>query len=150
MKARSDSTPRSAEAPRGGPTEVPALETVVMEWSFHYSGPREPEQNLRCVTCLAGAQKACPTHGETWNKECAHCMSAQGGPCQAHWGLEAALDAHAPHVPEAALEDYARAVKILLEEPPHPSRKNLSVTMRGNGPLAAAGNRELYIQILAR
>jgi hypothetical protein len=59
-------------------------------WAFHYAGPLFDEPDFSCVTCLAGKQKKCPSHGTGYAQGCAHCLAAQGGACHAHWGLDAA------------------------------------------------------------
>jgi len=119
-----------------------------MEWGFHYAGPREKTINPKCLTCLAGLQKECPTHATNFTESCAHCKVAKGGPCQAHWGLEAALGAYSPDDAESKV-DYEFAKVLVLAEAPS-ARPNIVVTMRGDGSVAKDGHRELSIRIDAR
>jgi hypothetical protein len=119
-----------------------------MEWGFHYAGPRGSTLNPKCVTCLAGLQKECPTHATSFTESCAHCRTAQGAPCQSHWGLEKALAAYVP-LDEASRRDFEFAKELVLAEPPS-TRPNVVVVMRGDGSLAADGHRELCIRIDAR
>ncbi len=79
-----------------------------MEASFHYHGPVTAVDNRECVTCNARSTKKCPTHGG-FQEGCAHCAATRGAPCQAHWGLKAALDAHKPNVSEDAMDAYEDA-----------------------------------------
>jgi len=119
-----------------------------MEWGFHYAGPREKTINPKCLTCLAGLQKECPTHATSFTDSCAHCKVAKGGPCQAHWGLEAALSAYSPEDGESKA-DYEFAKVLVLGEAPS-TRPNIVVTMRGDGSVAKDHHRELSIRIDAR
>lgn len=115
-------------------------------WGFHYSGPREPMQDLDCVTCLAAARKKCPTHGEAWDASCAHCAAARGKGCQSHWGLTAALEAYAKDCPAESLSDFEEARALVVTEPPA-NRPRVTVTMRGQGSLEATGTREFHVVI---
>lgn len=119
------------------------------EWGFNYSGPREARVEPGCVTCAAGTTQRCPTHGENYAKNCAHCASAQGKPCQAHWGLEAALEGHRANVEPDALADYDLAANMILAEGPS-KKRNIDVRMRGHGTLADRDERELEIAVRAR
>lgn len=119
-----------------------------MEWGFTYSGPRLPGSDPRCTTCLAGMRKECPAHGSAFVSTCAHCRSAQGAPCQGHWGLEAAFDAYVAR-DEASKKDFEFARSIVNAEPAG-DKPNIVVTMRGDGILAADGHREIFIRIDAR
>ena len=119
-----------------------------MEWGFHYAGPREKTINPKCLTCLAGLQKECPTHATNFTDSCAHCKVAKGGPCQGHWGLSAALDAYSPE-DGPSKSDYEFAKNLVLAEPAS-KLPNIVVTMRGDGTVAENGHRELYVRIDAR
>jgi len=120
-----------------------------MEWGFHYAGPRKAAVNPKCITCLAGIQKECPTHGVNAMESCSHCRAARGGPCHGHWGLEAALNHYSPEGPESKA-DYEFAKGIVLAEPPNADKPNIVVTMRGDGSMAGTGHRELSIRMDAR
>lgn len=119
------------------------------EWGFHYAGPREPSPDMNCTTCRAGATKECPTHGRMFANGCAHCASAQGSPCQWHWGLKAALDAHHANVDGDSLADYEAAVALVLGEGAG-KKKNVVVDIRGDGDLASTDHREFHVEITAR
>jgi hypothetical protein len=87
-----------------------------MEASFHYHGPIAKTDDPKCVTCVAMRTKECPTHQKGYAEGCAHCVAAKGGPCQAHWGLEAALKGHAPNVSEDAKDEFEDASARLLKQ----------------------------------
>jgi hypothetical protein len=90
-----------------------------MECHFNYQGPIAPYDDPRCTTCHAGHTKECPTHGKGFALGCAHCATAQGAPCQAHWGLEAALKASESggedEASDAAFADMADKVRAVAK-----------------------------------
>ena len=119
-----------------------------MEWSFHYHGPREPRMDYKCVTCLASKTEECPTHGKAPPPEgCAHCLAAAGGPCQAHWGIQAALDAHV--VEDDAKADFALAKAFVESEMASCTAKLVLVRAFGVGPLSPKQPREFHIEVCA-
>lgn len=125
-----------------------------MEWSFHYAGPRAPSTDYECATCLAQKTKKCPTHGTAFVTACAHCQAAQGGPCRANWGLEAALAAHPAPTDELGAKDWAAAVAFTLEEmaaiPADKTR--VLVKLRGDALEDGRGgvHREFHLELSAR
>jgi hypothetical protein len=128
-----------------------------MEWSFYYEGPREPETNFKCVTCLAGKTGECPTHGKNFDQDgaenCAHCLAAKGGPCHAHWGLAAALEHHP--IDASSRDDWEKAISFVEAElakmPPSSEKKTVKMKLRGDaltdGP---AEHREFHVEFSVR
>jgi hypothetical protein len=86
----------------------------MLDCQFHFHGSVAPVDHPECVTCLALRSKKCPTHGLGYAKGCAHCASAQGAACQAHWGLDAALKAHKADVNEESKGAYDDAAGKIL------------------------------------
>ncbi len=125
-----------------------------MEWSFHYSGPKEPEMNYKCVTCLAGKTKECPTHGTRFENACAHCKAAQGGPCHGHWGIAAALDGHPVPADARGAADWKAAKAFALAELGElaPDKSRVLVKLRGDALEDPSGNvhREFHLEITAQ
>lgn len=121
------------------------------EWGFHYAGPIVATPDMGCVTCVAASTKKCPTHGTGYADGCAHCTAAKGtGPCQAHWGLKAALDFASSNegiIDADAKTDFEMAKAAVLAETT--KKPNVRVTMRGSGDLASTDTREIFIEMQA-
>lgn len=141
------SKPKTPEEPPAAPAPLPPP-TDPFEWSFYYSGPREPVSDFaRCTHCLARAQKRCPTHGDECLPSCPHCQTVRDG-CRSHWGLVAALDDREKHLEGAvARSDFALARALVLAELPHPTRSHVQVSLRGSGSLASRGERALVVEV---
>lgn len=126
--------------------------TTKFEWGFHYAGPLAPTSDRRCVTCNAKASGECPSHEKRFMLGCAHCVAAQGGECQAHWGLDAAL-AHFEAPATGALTEEARAdyeaakSLLLLDAAPLADKPRIVVSMRGSGPAHLVAEREFYVRV---
>lgn len=104
--------------------EVPTP-TGPFEWSFYYSGPRESTPDPKCLGCFQA-----------------------GGVCPGHWGLVAALDHRQAQLEGAVvLSDFAMARALVLAEPPHPTRTQVQVSLRGSGSFASVGERALVIEM---
>jgi hypothetical protein len=121
------------------------------EWGFHYAGPVAAAPNMNCVTCRAAETKECPTHAKGYADGCAHCAAAKGtGPCQAHWGLKAALDfagSNPAIIDVDSKGDFELAKELVLAETT--KKPNVRVTMRGSGDLASTDEREIHIEMKA-
>lgn len=111
------------------------MKSANVEYAFRYSGPIQPEPHPRCVTCDATRKKECPTHGTSFTKGCAHCDAAQGGPCQAHWGLKAAMDHHpVPDDVRMAADQAEIFAKVQQEivDLSEPNTKSVDLHLRGS------------------
>lgn len=118
------------------------------EFGFQYSGPRTATDDRKCATCSARATKECPTHGQAYSPACAHCKSAQGAECQAHWGLQAAVDEFASRLEGEAAEDFKMASAMVLNtESKHP---NVTVHVRSDRDGGTKGGRAFFVELVPR
>jgi hypothetical protein len=103
-----------------------------MDCSFHYHGPVEATPDDDCVTCESFRKKKCVTHDKAFTKGCAHCESAQGAPCQAHWGLDAALSGHAKNIPADSVDEYEDAAARTLKAAKATGKPRVRADFRAN------------------
>lgn len=122
------------------------------EFGFHYSGPIDATPDMDCTTCRSQSTKKCPTHGQQYAQGCAHCASAQGAPCQGHWGMAAALDEYGTRLTAGSdsAVDFGLAKTIVLGEPPTPGKTSVTINIRSDRGGATKGARSLHLELVPR